>query len=114
MRISDWSSDVCSSDLAFPGDRLCSPCSPWTAVAGRCGRAQARPGTDDSRHDVKGSAVLCAAAFRKTVMIIETTEAIGRAACRERVSQDVKISVADVSLKKKKKLTQWKTHNPLT
>src|SRR3546814_3963968 len=74
MRISDWSSDVCSSDLAFPGDRLCSPCSPWTAVAGRCGRAQARPGTDDSRHDVKGSAVLCAAAFRKTVMIIETTE----------------------------------------
>src|SRR3546814_1333399 len=30
--------------------------------------------TDDSRHDVKGSAVLCAAAFRKTVMIIETTE----------------------------------------
>src|SRR3546814_16343307 len=63
-----------TASAAFPGDRLCSPCSPWTAVAGRCGRAQARPGTDDSRHDVKGSAVLCAAAFRKTVMIIETTE----------------------------------------
>src|SRR3546814_1983875 len=60
-----------TASAAFPGDRLCSPCSPWTAVAGRCGRAQARPGTDDSRHDVKGSAGLCAAAFRKTVMIIE-------------------------------------------
>src|SRR3546814_1506953 len=24
MRISDWSSDVCSSDLAVPGDRICA------------------------------------------------------------------------------------------
>src|SRR3546814_5365995 len=62
-----------TASAAFPGDRLCSPCSPWTAVAGRCGRAQARPGTDDSRHDVKGSAVLIAAAIRKTVMLIQTT-----------------------------------------
>src|SRR3546814_18747920 len=63
-----------TASAAFPGDRLCSPCSPWTAVAGRCGRAQARPGTADSRHDAKGRAVLCAAAFRTTVLILETTD----------------------------------------
>src|SRR3546814_18681903 len=81
MRISDWSSDVCSSDLA-----------PATVRAdgltcrrlGRCGRGGLLPGRGvrpGERRPGRGQ--------------------IGRASCRERVCQYVSISVVAVYLKNK-------------
>src|SRR3546814_18803964 len=87
MRISDWSSDVCSSDLkdvesvqAF-GTEL-DPYAPryeWInhSIHGR------HQHLERSRLRIGG-------------------EEIGRASCRERVCQYVSISVVAVSLKKKK------------
>src|SRR3546814_12978054 len=87
MRISDWSSDVCSSDLAdalfltdlgeFPGD--------FRGGGGVVDedRALAHPG--------------------EGAVVAEDDAEIGRAACRERVCQYVEISVVAVSLKKKHK-----------
>src|SRR3546814_1212200 len=87
MRISDWSSDVCSSDLIPDhGERRAGrdPCGPHPCAAGR-GRAH-RGGR---RRDRRGG--------RK-----RGGGEIGRASCRERVCQYVWISVVAVALKKKK------------
>src|SRR3546814_6011864 len=46
MRISDWSSDVCSSDLGFPGD-----CSAFMAVAA-AGPGEGWPGRLAKSHAV--------------------------------------------------------------
>src|SRR3546814_19227933 len=71
MRISDWSSDVCSSDLISDQPRS----------AGRLLRRQPEQGGGRPQ-GARG-------------------EQIGRASCRERVCQYVEISVVAVSLKKK-------------
>src|SRR3546814_1900823 len=64
MRISDWSSDVCSSDLTVE-----NPAQPWPERAGRTGWPQgARPARTARRHRLGE---------------------IGRASCRERVCQYV-------------------------
>src|SRR3546814_18777546 len=84
MRISDWSSDVCSSDLAAQfrdgGDR---------GDAGDRASAQAArrlPGSGEARGaDDRGWA--------------RRRRPIGRASCRERVCQYVSISVVAVYLK---------------
>src|SRR3546814_13707502 len=111
MRISDWSSDVCSSDLHSPalllladpqaqhpsgsparcGDqrqpevlprhRLGTPCP---ARQGKCLRLCRL------LYGVRGARTLCRGE-------------IGRASCRERGGPDVTITVVGVSLKKKKK-----------
>src|SRR3546814_14583662 len=89
MRISDWSSDVCSSDLLRdahhhgagypPGQRARTAC----AVSGAARRhASARCAGSDG------------------VSVLFTGQEIGRASCRERVYQYVLISVVAVSLKK--------------
>src|SRR3546814_16890874 len=80
MRISDWSSDVCSSDLAIgmTFDELVE-------------RAYDR-GVFDRGNSNAGS-----------VRVAGQTP-IGRASCRERVCQYVEISVVAVSLKKKENL----------
>src|SRR3546814_16750103 len=73
MRISDWSSDVCSSDLS-----------------GRC-----RDAADgESRRLRRDRAAPARLAARRG------GDQIGRASCRERVCQYVQISVVAVSLKK--------------
>src|SRR3546814_20336343 len=94
MRISDWSSDVCSSDLGNPrAFRPCAQDCPYRPREWRGGRYRvgARPGWRRSarptrREDPGG-----------------WCRQIGRASCRERVCQYVEISVVAVSLKNKKK-----------
>src|SRR3546814_11076593 len=98
MRISDWSSDVCSSDLL---DRR-------TQQA--IGILRGRRGADLDPRRVREPG------FQIVAMLAARTEAetrhganddrdarlqIGRASCRERVCQYVSISVVAVSLKKK-------------
>src|SRR3546814_11232482 len=104
MRISDWSSDVCSSDL---------PCRTWHALGHQRGsttRVQrwrlrsarrpfhaGHPGEDSALPHRPRGALTCLQ--------------IGRASCRERVCQYVYISVVAGSLKKKIK---HKEPNPTT
>src|SRR3546814_997532 len=88
MRISDWSSDVCSSDLADPGNG----CVPMNIFGeGALGAASIAwvTGLSDgyrTRQDLD---------FRQDVWSIDaqyepfSTWAIGRASCRERVCQYV-------------------------
>src|SRR3546814_14341941 len=112
MRISDWSSDVCSSDLP----RL----SPNVAgVRGRMGlcrtageptpAAAAPPYADVTYADVTYAGVTGDPSSRIPFMPLRALREIGRAACRERVGQYVSISVVAVSLQKKKKhiYSQW-------
>src|SRR3546814_18048136 len=83
MRISDWSSDVCSSDLH---------------------RSACRPDSGFFRHSRRQRLCLAVAAGRYLAFAgAEQPDRgeIGRASCRERVCQYVSISVVAVSLKKK-------------
>src|SRR3546814_16642810 len=105
MRISDWSSDVCSSDLRHR--RLAGPRRQYGADHRLRPPARPRPGAGagDGRR------------LRQTVSV-ESEEAgltlspspplrqIGRASCRERVCQYVSISVVPVSFKKKTAATK--------
>src|SRR3546814_17417751 len=94
MRISDWSSDVCSSDLDAPERPL----------------AFGRPGAGDpfprrlvgARHE-RRTGVGHRPARRAAVghSFGQRHEEIGRASCRARVCQYVYMSVGAVSLKKK-------------
>src|SRR3546814_12095227 len=92
MRISDWSSDVCSSDLAsaqFRRGRVLGSLLVHPELGGRRSGGGER---SHESHDGRGCgefAHVC-------------PQEIGRASCRERVCQYVSISVVAVSLKKKK------------
>src|SRR3546814_19199497 len=91
MRISDWSSDVCSSDLlAQDLDLAHAPIG-----AQHCHVARA-PAVLDMDVDAVAE-FLRAGDDRSEARARE----IGRASCRERVCQYVYISVVAVSLKKK-------------
>src|SRR3546814_13444073 len=108
MRISDWSSDVCSSDLktatrwsssfgktTHPGKPVAKG-PPWRSGGHeRLGPGHPLPVDRNQRRCRVGSS-------RQSGRIRE----IGRASCRERVCQYVSISVVAVSLKKKKKTKQ--------
>src|SRR3546814_14906414 len=92
MRMSDWSSDVCSSDLArtsTPTPRRCAMkrLIVILAAAGFASVAGAQQPTE-----VEQGLELDAAAV--------AVGKIGRASCRERVCQYVKISVVALSLQK--------------
>src|SRR3546814_16052400 len=89
MRISDWSSDVCSSDLVHIR-RL-------RAAVFLHHRGITREGTEHLFRDLAG------------LHIAE----IGRASCRERVCQYVSISVVAVSLKKIPDVINY-THKRIT
>src|SRR3546814_2593170 len=97
MRISDWSSDVCSSDLW-----------PRAILLNAWGTANMRTGGDDI---AQALALIGArptwegASGRVTGFEIVPIDQIGRASCRERVCQYVYISVVAVSFKKKKYMT---------
>src|SRR3546814_16088932 len=93
MRISDWSSDVCSSDLPGATDHH--------------GLLRAR-GPQAAQH----FAVVAVLEHDAAVAMPQRQaiqrghhlpDQIGRASCRERVCQYVEISVVAVTLKKKKK-----------
>src|SRR3546814_13344878 len=118
MRISDWSSDVCSSDLRFAQIALCSiGCGHWIADIGstlgfRSGLAHfVEPVPPDCAidclHRFAGSLGLIGAdewfdeafigADPINVGIHTPLVEIGRASCRERVCQYVAISGVAVS-----------------
>src|SRR3546814_20320490 len=107
MRISDWSSDVCSSDLVLPHCPHCSryffpppprcpvclsPQLQWERVSGY---GRLRSWTDVYLDAISG----IPAPF--TIAEFELSE-IGCASCGVRVCQYGKISLVAVSLKKKK------------
>src|SRR3546814_17651326 len=87
MRISDWSSDVCSSDLRPMGRSAAAPV-PAPLVRNRRRAHQSRRARRGPISDPRQAQVPRVAAE------------IGRASCRERVCQYVSISVVAVSLKK--------------
>src|SRR3546814_11249236 len=113
MRISDWSSDVCSSDLAWQayvdagwstldhpvehggqGLPLFLAASVQQLVDSSCAAFGMLP-------VLQRSAARLLASFGREPMKGEWLQ-IGRASCRERVCQYVEFSVVAVSLKKKK------------
>src|SRR3546814_16959341 len=122
MRISDWSSDVCSSDLRGGAGvlhqpvRLAVPGDEHLAVGGGDdGDAEAHL---DLRRHADVDAAMAVVAERPAAMVAPAgagivvdvvlhgaarAPEIGRASCRERVCQYVYISVCAGSLKKKKK-----------
>src|SRR3546814_14740272 len=96
MRISDWSSDVCSSDLKEP--------------KGFGGMAQIEGGLDEGQRVLLvedlttdgGSKAKFVHALRQAGATVDHTYVeIGRASCRDRVCQYVEISVVAVTLKNK-------------
>src|SRR3546814_17178026 len=109
MRISDWSSDVCSSDLAgfeqgvgvYIDDVYLN--RPHGAVVDiydveRIEVLRGPQGTLYGRNTIGG-----AITYVTKRLGYEPSAEIGRASCRERVCQDLSISVAAVSLKQNKK-----------
>src|SRR3546814_15869080 len=109
MRISDWTSDVCSSDLLYA--RL----TPWqrTQVARHPERphfkdyaaaliADFTPLAGDRNFGEDAAITGGLGRFRGRPVVVLGHEKgkIGRASCRERVCQDVKISGVAVTLKK--------------
>src|SRR3546814_16421702 len=81
VRISDWSSDVCSSDLCF---RRITSCA--TAGPGGCWCV---------------NWALCTATTSAPTACTRMSGQIGRASCRERVCKYVYISVGGGTLQKK-------------
>src|SRR3546814_19362079 len=104
MRISDWSSDVCSSDLAevayqnaltYANDRL-----QGRSITGT--KAPDKPADPIIVHPDIRRMLMTMKAFTEGSRALALWTEIGRASCRERVCQYVSISVVSVSLKKKK------------
>src|SRR3546814_12606699 len=95
MRISDWSSDVCSSDLNLQPPR--GGDGPKATMSGhqRPCSAELTP-----RPHLAMRVIQKLVQIRPAVAVRIAPE-IGRASCRERVCQYVSISVVAVSLKKK-------------
>src|SRR3546814_18471552 len=94
MRISDWSSDVCSSDLAIKVIILAGNGKNFSAG-----------------HDIGTPERDAHESFEREHLLPDHVE-IGRASCRERVCQYVSISVVADSLKQTKYQQQTTTPNP--
>src|SRR3546814_11435188 len=86
MRISDWSSDVCSSDLMREDGAALQDSS---VVAG-----------DYAERGGEGESMETVAADAQRIPCFREGQEIGRASCRERVCESVQILVVAVSLKK--------------
>src|SRR3546814_12792085 len=111
MRISDWSSDVCSSDLLEEKGRNSEEV--WTSITVSQGSVQHLDFLNDDEKDVFKTAFELdqrwliehagdRAPFICQAQSLNVFVQIGRASCRDRVCQYVSISVVAVSLKKKK------------
>src|SRR3546814_13524923 len=109
MRISDWSSDVCSSDLgdakpltrdqACPSGRRQIQVPPISAAA--------RGMSDQGKGEAKRPSTALNA---KAASAARLPRQIGSATCRERVCQYVSISVVAVSLQNKSHYTTETLH----
>src|SRR3546814_17416993 len=112
MRISYWSSDVCSSDLDGPAPEIVRlrPPSPLATAANRAsGRAIPADLISTLHRNLDRFRALDALVVPETTSLLLQSlfglkslklVQIGRASCRERVGQYVKISVVAVTLKK--------------
>src|SRR3546814_20468773 len=102
MRISDWSSDVCSSDLSDRlgelswGVPLCVQIRPGALVVLEIGVSHTRCGGDEIWPLAE---LLCDLIIEHDECLIPGQSA--RASCRERVCQYVSISVVAIAVKKK-------------
>src|SRR3546814_20135367 len=102
MRISDWSSDVCSSDLGEPDPAGLAAC----AQRANDLMALSRERIADEMLKLltapdPAPTVKLMLAHRILEPVLPETEEIGRASCRARVCPYVSISVVAVYLKKK-------------
>src|SRR3546814_7555816 len=93
MRISDWSSDVCSSDLlGETQDDEVLPRRRGVALVGRKGQRLVRPdrddGHDDDREDDEDDPAPGETVQESEMRAADLFE-IGRESCRERVCQSV-------------------------
>src|SRR3546814_16875067 len=108
MRISDWSSDVCSSDLiartiTISDNGIGLSRDEAIANLGTIARSGTREFFSQLTGDKQKDAQLIGqfgVGFYSSFIVAD--KEIGRASCRERVCQYVLISVVAVSLKKKK------------
>src|SRR3546814_18126760 len=113
MRMSDWSSDVCSSDLELRG--VGEGCGPLVLVGldvSRHRRIQVGADAEAVVEDDLAQAVEAALQLLQPrgrplqpvvgADVVHEVE-LGRATCRERVCQSVEISVVEGSLQKKNK-----------
>src|SRR3546814_14341789 len=110
MRISDWSSDVCSSDLyfahacVFAAQTLAGHLQVSNDKNNTWTRIQAADAQSRSQMKLKSIS-------SKVYRAILAVSQIGRASCRARVCKYVSISVVSVSLKKKyTKNSETNTH----
>src|SRR3546814_19656579 len=107
MRISDWSSDVCSSDLLpgwfLPGNRLGAG-KTGHALEQRASASSGRPGPLEHIVRPRAGSNRLPAVEKKFVLPARRggkRRTLGRASWRERVCKNGEISVVAVSLKKK-------------
>src|SRR3546814_18743438 len=95
MRISDWSSDVCSSDLPGRGERLTAEGAGWYLDY-----AKQRVEPETMRLLLELAEACGVTARRDALFAGAHVNEIGRASCGERVCQDVWNSVVAAFLKK--------------
>src|SRR3546814_8671890 len=104
MRISDWSSDVCSSDLCLDQNGKELPHAPRSILKRQLARARdmgytVKIGTElefyafdesfDSVQQKRYRDLKTAGWYIEDYLIFQTTKEIGRASCRDRVCQYV-------------------------
>src|SRR3546814_20206019 len=106
MRIRDWSSDVCSSDLKSAPRRPRPPRARKPPLSSKTGAAGGSPPQPAGGQDAGEEAEPARAPALRSGQI-------GRASWRERVSQYVEISVVAGTLKKNKRhnIENNKTHH---
>src|SRR3546814_9003234 len=85
MRISDWSSDVCSSDLAVAAMIMVTAAAAQSMVVRSTGPSAAKYPTGAR---LKSSDKLTLVAGDR-IVLMQSGKKIGRASCRERVCQYV-------------------------
>src|SRR3546814_17763334 len=111
MRISDWSSDVCSSDLILVREQAAVDCGAEAARAvSRWGAPEIRNGDallqwiEQELNIHRRLELRCFPGSGAQYLLVDNgLQEIGRTSCRERVCQYVSISVCAVYLKKKNK-----------
>src|SRR3546814_15029968 len=102
MRISDWSSDVCSSDLGYARGTIAPAPGMAAAVPPLDARTWLEPVDMMGAMATMGAMGGDAHAGHGMTEMPARAQQIGRAQCRERVWQRLSISVVAVSLKKNK------------
>src|SRR3546814_6642233 len=86
MRISDWSSDVCSSDL-YPADPLAT--RDRLPILNPSLDTPRREAGDQAHRDLPTVGCNHEALLHRTGFLLQKCKQIGRASCRERVCQYV-------------------------